>query len=76
VHFLLRRFTCKVFFTYFFKLQTKAEIATPPMISPAAASVTSTQYPESLASLPRGMAEQATKMENPEDIKVIHFGVV
>ena len=60
-------------------MQTKAEIATPPMISPAAAataSVTSTQYPESLASLPRGMAEQATKLENPEDIKVIHFGVV
>ena len=60
-----------------FLSQTKAEIATPPMISPAAtASVTSTQYPDSLASLPRGMAEQATKLENPEDIKVIHFGVV
>ena len=44
------------------------------MISPA--SMNTTNYPESLASLPRGMAEQATKMENPEDIKVIHFGVV
>ena len=70
------RFTYKIFKPIFLQLQTKAEIATPPMISPAAASVTSTQYPESLASLPRGMAEQATKMENPEDIKVIHFGVV
>lgn len=38
--------------------------------------MSSSQYPESLASLPRGMAEQATKMENPDDIKVIHFGVV
>ena len=44
------------------------------MISPG--SMTTTNYPESLASLPRGMAEQATKLENPEDIKVIHFGVV
>lgn len=55
-------------------MQTKPEHETPPpMLS--SASVTST-YPESLASLPKGMADQATKLENPEDIKVIHFGVV
>ena len=60
----------------FLFFQTKAEIATVPpgMISPG--SMTTTNYPDSLASLPRGMAEQATKLENPEDIKVIHFGVV
>jgi hypothetical protein len=39
-------------------------------------SMASTSYADSIASLPKAMAEQATKMENPEDIKVIHFGEV
>ena len=47
------------------------------MLSPSTtAAGPSGQYDEGLASLPKGVPEQATMMENPDDIKVIHFGVV
>ena len=48
--------------------QTRAEITPPPMMSPPQSS----NYPDSLPSLPKGVPED----ENPDDIKVIHFGVV
>ncbi len=70
--------------------QTKAEITAMPTTSTlsqlppnpgTAAAMTSGQAPvslssSSLASLPKAMAAQATKLENPDDIEVIHFGVV
>ena len=50
--------------------QTKAEVSHSPSPPPPA--------PQSLgfASLPKGVPEQAVQQENPDDIKVIHFGVV
>ena len=65
--------------------QTKAEVAAgivtstsslPTASVPGDKEVKHKLSTSSLASLPKGMAAQATKLENPDDIKVIHFGVV